>query len=466
MAKPKTAVVLIHGIGEQRPMDTLWGFVRAAWTHDAELVHATRNEVWSKPELVTGSFELRRITTREASYGDKRRFDFFEFYWAHRMQGHTLGGLLRWTLKLFLRAPSQVPKGLFLAWGFGVGLLVAAAVLAILAWQGDLMASLGIPRWIVISAPLILAAGSFILHAVILPQAGDAARYLSPEPNNVAIRQQIREDGVSLIEKLTASGEYDRIVVAGHSLGSVIAHDLLNFAWNRLDRSKISAIHAADSAAMEVLSALEAAARDLVDASPADRPARRTAYRNAQRLYHKTLAKGEAPLWIVSDLVTIGSPLSKAALLIGHDAEDLQARIARREIPSSPPVLEGKKGNRRFSYPPANKVRRPHHGAVFGPTVWTNLYHPHHLIWFGDIVSGPLRQLFGPAVLDVRLPIGKPPGFRHLDYWKNPDAEPVHPTIAALRRALNLRARDTDEALWGEAAGKDEIVADTEMQGD
>ena len=70
MAKPKTAVVLIHGIGEQRPMDTLWGFVRAAWTHDAELVHATRNEVWSKPELVTGSFELRRITTREASYGD------------------------------------------------------------------------------------------------------------------------------------------------------------------------------------------------------------------------------------------------------------------------------------------------------------------------------------------------------------------------------------------------------------
>jgi hypothetical protein len=81
---------------------------------DAVLVHATRNEVWSKPELVTGSFELRRITIREASYAEKRRFDFLEFYRARRMQGHTLGGLLRWTLKLFLRAPSQVPKRLFL----------------------------------------------------------------------------------------------------------------------------------------------------------------------------------------------------------------------------------------------------------------------------------------------------------------------------------------------------------------
>ena len=106
MAKPKTAIVLIHGIGEQRPMDTLWGFVEAAWVHDPQLVHPSRNEVWSKPELVTGSFELRRVTTREGSFGDKRRCDFFEFYWAHRMQGHTLGGLVRWSLGLFVRPPS------------------------------------------------------------------------------------------------------------------------------------------------------------------------------------------------------------------------------------------------------------------------------------------------------------------------------------------------------------------------
>lgn len=460
-AKRKTAVVLIHGIGEQRPMDTLWGFVRAAWTHDPKIVHPSRREVWSKPELITGSFELRRITTREASYGDKRRFDFFEFYWAHHMQGHTLGGLFRWTLKLFLRSPAQVPKGLLLAWVAGILLLLAAGVLAILAWEESYMENLGVPRWLVVAAPALLAIGSFVLHTVILPQAGDAARYLSPDPDNVAIRQQIRKDGVSLVEKLTASGSYDRIVVVGHSLGSVIAHDVLNFAWNRINLTRMSALHAAGSPAMAALTALEAAAHGLVDASAAERPARRSAYRDAQRSYAETLTAGDAPLWIVSDLVTLGSPLSKADILIGHDAEDLADRIARREIPSAPPVLEAEGEDRRFSYPLGSEARHPHHAAVFGPTVWTNLYHPHWLIWFGDIVSGPLRQLFGPAVLDVRLPIGAPPGFRHLDYWKNPQTTPVPAGIAALRRALNLRGRNTDEAVWGEAAREDEIAAST-----
>lgn len=466
VAKRKTAVVLIHGIGEQRPMDTLWGFVRAAWTHDAELVHSSRNEVWSKPELITGSFELRRITTREASYGDKRRFDFFEFYWAHHMQGHTLGRLFRWTLKLFLRSPAQVPKGLLLVWAAGILLLLAAGVLAILAWQESYVASLGVPRWLVIAAPVLLAIASFFLHAVILPQAGDAARYLSPEPDNVAIRQQIREDGVSLVEKLTAGGDHDRIVVVGHSLGSVIAHDVLNFAWNRLDPAKMSALHAAGSAGMDALTALEAAARGLIDAPSAERPAKRTAYRNAQRRYAEMLAAGDAPLWIVSDLVTLGSPLSKADILIGHDADDLANRIARREIPSAPPVLETDGQERRFSLPLEGDARRPHHAAVFGPTVWTNLYHPHWLIWFGDIVSGPLRKFFGAAVLDVRLPIGRPAGFRHLDYWKHPEATPPSAGISALRRALNLRGRDTDEALWGAAVGNDEIAAGTMTGGE
>src|SRR5262249_17250683 len=66
---PKQAIVVIHGMGEQVPMDTLRGFVRAVWETDSEI---TKNdlpnpaEVWSKPDLRTGSLELRRITTRQS----------------------------------------------------------------------------------------------------------------------------------------------------------------------------------------------------------------------------------------------------------------------------------------------------------------------------------------------------------------------------------------------------------------
>lgn len=73
---------------------------------------------------------------------------------------------------------------------------------------------------------LLSAAQGFLLYYV-----GDAARYLSPSPENIALRQRIRTDGVALLRRLHESGEYDRIVVVGHSLGSVIGYDMLTALW-------------------------------------------------------------------------------------------------------------------------------------------------------------------------------------------------------------------------------------------
>ena len=60
----KQAVVLIHGVGEQIPMDTLRGFVEAAWVDDPSLRRPrVPSTVWSKPDTMSGDLELRRITT-------------------------------------------------------------------------------------------------------------------------------------------------------------------------------------------------------------------------------------------------------------------------------------------------------------------------------------------------------------------------------------------------------------------
>ncbi len=440
-------------------MDTLWGFVEAAWVNDSALVHHTRNETWSKPELLSGSFELRRVTTREAATGDRRRFDFFEYYWAHRMQGHTLGGLVRWTLGLFIRPSSAVPPDLRPVWALGLMLLALAVGVALLAAVPEAAAWLGLPPWLLLAASVLSAAGAFFVNAMVLPHAGDAARYLSPEPDNVDVRQHIRAEGVALIEKLTASGAYDRIVLVGHSLGSVIAHDILNFAWTRLEGDRLAKVHAAEGMTMAALANVEQAALNLEGASDAEVGALRSRYRDAQRSYAAALANAEMPIWIVSDLVTLGSPLSKADILIGRNAEDLRKRISRREIPICPPALEEARAYGRFSYPVASDVRRPHHGAVFAPVVWTNLYYSHAFILFGDIISGPVRHLFGRGVLDVRLPIGSPPGFRHLDYWRGSENDPVPAAILALRNALNLSGVQRDAALWAEQADAAEINA-------
>lgn len=57
----KQAVLIIHGIGEQKPMDTLRGFVDAII---ADPKPGEGPKFWSKPDKLSELFELRKLTTR------------------------------------------------------------------------------------------------------------------------------------------------------------------------------------------------------------------------------------------------------------------------------------------------------------------------------------------------------------------------------------------------------------------
>ena len=125
MAK-RTAIVIIHGIGEQIPMSTLTGFIDAVWTYDETLVDRGKpdpntgrvrslNASWSKPDERNRSFELQLVTTETDKNG--RRCDFFEYYWAHRVTGTTWEHVRAWMFGLMLRNPfTNVPRGVLPAW--------------------------------------------------------------------------------------------------------------------------------------------------------------------------------------------------------------------------------------------------------------------------------------------------------------------------------------------------------------
>jgi hypothetical protein len=117
------AVVVIHGMGEQRPMDTIKAFVRAVWETDEDI---TRNglpnptQVWSKPDERTGSLELRRITTRETitsppEFPGGVRTDFYELYWADLTAGSTWNQFTAWVGGLLFRPWNRVPRDVHLA---------------------------------------------------------------------------------------------------------------------------------------------------------------------------------------------------------------------------------------------------------------------------------------------------------------------------------------------------------------
>ncbi len=90
----KRAVVVVHGIGNQSPMQTLRGFVHAVWNADASLTTHSDRKSWRKPDTMSRNFELRLVTTSEDRLGV--RTDFFEFYYAHLLEGTSLSTVVWW----------------------------------------------------------------------------------------------------------------------------------------------------------------------------------------------------------------------------------------------------------------------------------------------------------------------------------------------------------------------------------
>lgn len=431
----RQAVLLIHGVGEQKPMDTLRGFVDAVWRHDTAIHHPFIRQsgappFWSKPDYVSDSFELRRLTTPQNISGI--RTDFFEFYWQHLMQGTTVGHVVAWSRTLLLRSPRTVPRQLQLVyWVLVVGLVIAAAfaIHAAIAAGSDNDSFL--PPWLslVISVAILPAVG-FVVRSIV----GDAARYLHVAPPNVQRRHEIRQAGLSLLNELHARG-YNRIIVVGHSLGSVIGYDILTHAWptyNQFDPTSSTP----QSTALE---ALESLAQAPGQTAVADVQATQRAY------FDELVQNGNR--WRVSDFITLGSPLAHASILLATDTDDLRGKQNDREFPTCLPVLErlrraGQLVSRfSFELPSASNpsFRVPHHAAPFAPTRWTNLYFPNRLIVRGDLIGGPLAPMFGAGVRDVPVQTSLRGGFLlHTLYWRMATVGNVGTHIEALRHALDL----------------------------
>jgi hypothetical protein len=483
---PKQAVVIIHGIGEQRPMDTIKGFVRAVWEHDNVL---TKNglpneaEVWSKPDFRTGSLELRRITTRESiptsKYPIGVRSDFYERYWADLSGGTTWHSIQNWIAGLLFRNPfSRVPPNLFLAWTLLWILSLIVVILTIATFlpspatigSADLWACwpfrwlAGIPRWQLAACAILCGA---ITRRFIVPYVGRIVRYTSAKPDNIAARQNIRHRGLVLLENLHSSSEYERIIVVGHSLGSILAYDLISYFWAaRLDSRTV----VEDSAEFQALQNLEKTVAEL-EKAPAgpERSAAIASFLIAQRVFGEALRARPKPKanepdrrWLISDLITLGSPLSYANFLIAKSEEDLRRRQKEREDPTSPPIREqlvgdaiGKAKNAKFEldenkpqllcFPFGEKKQwQLHHAAPFAAVRWTNIYDPAFAVFCGDIISGPVAPTFGPGVIDVSLKNlqGRQSlRFTHTRYWAQYSKSKASPQVLALRNAIDLGAQ-------------------------
>jgi hypothetical protein len=460
MANTKQAVLMIHGIGNQRPMQTLRSFVDTVWT-DHKTIHNkyAGSHVWSKPDNVSNNFELRRLSTpRNAA---DITTDFYEFYWAHLMHGTGYGHLFSWLFSLLWRKPGSVPSGLkstfYLLWTIffavisGWGLVIGDGVIY---EQGEELLE-RVPVWVAVILTICTMVTFGFLSFMMKEVIGDAARYLRPSAQNIQRRHEVRTAGVDLLKQLHERG-YDRIIIVGHSLGSVIGYDILTYAFPdyNVPKEPKRVNHTAHDALEKIMQAASEGKATNIDEA-----------QRAQRSYFNEFTDSDTlnGQWRVTDFITLGSPLAHASVLLAHDSESLEHKAKTREYPCCFPVLEQKirttdPSNRHFSYTlKPNKtngqaIKIPHHAALFALTRWSNIYFPCKAIVWGDLIGGPIPEILGKYVLNRPVGTNIRKGFlTHLCYWKPSKWKPKpgdarQQAVKALREALDLLDRNSASA--------------------
>ncbi|MEY2926689.1 MAG: hypothetical protein RL367_1166 [Pseudomonadota bacterium] len=498
MGNGKTAILVIHGMGSQRPLATLRGVVDALWLDGSD---GAKDLWYTYPKSDDGSaLDTPTIQTDDKNPGGI--FEFHELYWAPIMARASTATVPLWLFELMRKGPGTLRNNILVAWHLGaflVGawlysfsliglaivshylgfpgdqseaagvapLLVAAGVgSAVAGWRGLLsvlaaavlfsLVGIGLAisgcsianqtavltsfHWLAFTTDgrpgLWVALGFAVLFVIANVVAfksvlGDAARYYRTSPVNISARRAVRSLAVKRLEALHKAN-YNRIIIVSHSLGSVIAYDMLRAYW----------AHARWSIKPPVgwpIFDVQNATTLKVDF---------TTWRNNGRdiISHCETARncvGQPPGWLVTDFITLGSPLAHARFLQAEGSNKSELRksfkkkIKEREFPRCPPHIVGDDMRLTFKWrDPENggaEVNSLHQAALFGLTRWTNLYYPAKWLLFGDVVGGPLTQaLLGKFICNVRLDDG--PLFGHVKYWHNAPAS----AIKSLRKAVNL----------------------------
>lgn len=269
------AIIVCHGMGEQVQFETLDLVAEALWARQSdEPMDAAAARV--RYAAFGGDWLPRVELTLRTSEGGERDVHLYEVYWAPVTEGKvTARDAVAFLLGAGMRGIRYCARGSFDRWIFGrrqefalprrgvlqLGLALALLLALCLGFVGFAVASVAElsrlvqpgavpaqPFWLPdlpdaqLLGVLAIAALFFVaLRWFLVQSVGDVAAYVSAHRASRfnAIRRRIQEiaRGVArnvYASRVAATGEleYGEVIVVGHSLGSVIAYDMLNDSIN------------------------------------------------------------------------------------------------------------------------------------------------------------------------------------------------------------------------------------------
>jgi hypothetical protein len=453
--------VIVHGMGDQRPLDTLNGFIGAALDPGGR----GKPEFYSRPDEVSDSYESRRYLARPLTVNGQEmhaQTEFYEYHWAHLMQGNRLEDLWPTFRRVIFLMPWFVPAGLRVVWALFWALAIVLAVLFVrytrlgFDWSQLTITNLvGSVLGSGIAAILVSLALTYLATRItprwITSSFVDVVRYLDTSPRSYAVRKEIRAGMISLLNglhdsRIRGKPRYQRIVIVAHSLGTYIAYDAITFLWGQMNELHQKPMDLGENATGPTggippsgLDQIEVAAAQVGPAG-----AGVDSYRVAQQAIWRGLREEGNP-WLITDFISLGSPMYFANRLLTRDPTQFTERVQRRELPTCPPLPDegapSAAGRLRLTY--NNGGRRVlYHGAPFAVVRWTNMWFPPRLWFFGDWFGGPLRPLFGEGIRDIEL-VGNRlwsviPAFAHALYFSFPKDTSAASVTSVLRTSMDL----------------------------
>src|SRR4051812_13754058 len=160
--RKRTAILVVHGIGSQRALETVRGVIRGIW-QTPNNPEDTGHKIWTHPEQSGVDIDLSVMTTNEVpDSGDRRSVDFHELYWAHLMSETKAVAVLLWLYELGRKGPNLKPGLNALWWASVIFLCLMNLSLAVLGLEAIL--KFGGP----VSAQTMLVAPFLLLFSCIL----------------------------------------------------------------------------------------------------------------------------------------------------------------------------------------------------------------------------------------------------------------------------------------------------------
>lgn len=435
----RQAVIIIHGMGEQRPMDTLRSFVDSLKNHLGEQDDSEKKaRVWSKPDGISEIYETRRLTL--SSTRNRPITDFYEFYWAHNMRDTKFKDFFTWIFKLLFSRGSKIPFRLLSVWKtIWVFLFLSVLISTLIIFFVGIEKLKG--YWTAIAiVPFLFSLIVLFVESTFLSTVGDAGRYFTPSPGNIGERSKIRQQGIAFLNRIhnRPDGEkYDRIILVAHSLGGVIAYDLLRLLWTEYNETyeKVSDVN------QDSLEKIERYAKGNIDIKDTEDNDDINTFQDLQfQCWQEQKTMGNK--WLISDFITVGAPLCHADYLILNSMTIDELKI-QKEFPACPPIPDPVKNTIQDDpkkYVSENGIRDMrilHHAALFAVTRWTNIY------FSSDFIGGPMKRLFGKGVKDEVVPrksVKFYPG-GHTHYWDRDSKEALQKILEALHLRCNVEPK-------------------------